>query len=251
MLVPATIAINKEWEEAIVLRFGKYQRLVGPGLFYKWPFVENFLKQDVRIITVDVAPQEVLTKDNISVKIDAVVFMRIVNIKDSIINIQNVHRSVVDFAQTTMKDIIGNVELDDLLERRDEISEKIENGVEKDTHSWGVDIIAVKLQNIALPDDMKRVIARQAEAEREKRAVIIKSHGELEAARNLEEAVNAMSNRALYLRTLSSLEDISFDQSNTIVFALPLDTVNGSIMGLAGFAGANKVAKDVKQKKTL
>ena len=117
--LPGCVAINKEWEEAIVLRFGRFQRLVGPGLFFKWPFVESFLKQDKRIITLDVSRQEVMTKDNISVTIDAVVFMKVANTKDSIVNIQNVGNSVMKYAQTTMRDVVGNVELDGLLARRE------------------------------------------------------------------------------------------------------------------------------------
>lgn len=247
--LPATVAINKEWEEAIILRFGKYQRLVGPGFFFKWPFAENFLKQDKRIITLDVSRQEVMTKDNISVSIDAVVFVKVVNTKDSLVNIQNVWHSVTKYAQTTMRDVVGNVELDELLAKRDEIADRIEKIVEKETEGWGVDIIAVKLQTIELPEDMKRVIARQAEAEREKRAVIIKSEGELTAAENLEKAVRQMSNRAMYLRTLSSLEDISYDPSNTIVFAIPMDIIRGEIMGLTALAGANKATKAMQEKK--
>jgi len=247
--LPATVAINKEWEEAIILRFGKFQRLVGPGFFFKWPIAESFLKQDKRIITLDVARQEVMTKDNISVSVDAVVFMKVLNTKDSLVNIQNLWNSVMKYAQTTMRDVVGNIELDELLARRDEIANRIEKIVEKETRDWGVDITSVNLQNVELPEDMKRVIARQAEAEREKRAVIIKSEGELTAAENLEKAVKQMSNRALYLRTLSSLEDISYDQSNTIVFAIPMDMVKGEILGLSAFAGANKTAKTVQQKK--
>ena len=249
MFLPATVAINKEWEEAIVLRFGKFQRLVGAGFFFKWPFAESFLKQDKRIITLDVSRQEVMTKDNISVSVDAVVFMKVVNTKDSLVNIQNVWNSVMKYAQTTMRDVVGNIELDELLARRDEIANKIEKIVERETQDWGVDIISVNLQNVELPVDMKRVIARQAEAEREKRAVIIKSEGEFTAAGNLEKAVKMMSNRAMYLRTLSSLEDISFDQSNTIVFAIPMDMVKGEILGLAAFAKVNRAAKAAQPKK--
>jgi regulator of protease activity HflC (stomatin/prohibitin superfamily) len=249
MFVPATVAINKEWEEAIVLRFGKFQRLVGAGFFFKWPLVETFLKQDKRIITLDIARQEVMTKDNISVSVDAVVFMKVVDTKDSIVNIQNVWNSVTKYSQTTMRDAVGDVELDELLARRDEVADRIAKIVEMETKDWGVDIISVNLQNVELPEDMKRVIARQAEAEREKRAVIIKSEGELTAAENLEKAVQQMSNRAMYLRTLSSLEDISYDQSNTIVFAIPMDMVKGEILGLSAFAGANKAAKTVEQQK--
>ncbi len=241
--LPATVAINKEWEEAIILRFGRFQRLVGPGFFFKWPFAESFLKQDKRIITLDVARQEVMTNDNISVSIDAVVFMKVVSTKDSLVNIQNVWNSVMKYAQTTMRDVVGNVELDELLARREEIANKIEKIVERETQEWGVDIISVNLQNVELPEDMKRVIARQAEAEREKRAVIIKSEGELTAAGNLEKAVQKMSNRAMYLRTLSSLEDISYDQSNTIVFAIPMDIVKGEILGFSAFAGASNAVK--------
>jgi len=247
--IPATLAINKEWEEAIILRFGKFQRLVGPGFFFKWPYVETFMKQDKRIINLDISRQEVMTKDNISVTVDAVVFVKIVNTKDSIVNIRNVWDSVMKYAQTTMRDVVGDVELDELLARRDEVADKIANIVDRETAEWGVDIISVKLQTVELPEDMKRVIARQAEAEREKRAVIIKSEGELTAAENLERAVNKMSNRAMYLRTLSSLEDISFDQSNTIVFAVPMDIVKGEVIGLTAFAEANKAVKTTQKSK--
>jgi regulator of protease activity HflC (stomatin/prohibitin superfamily) len=245
--LPTTVAINKEWEEAIILRFGKFQRLVGPGFFFKWPYIETFLKQDKRIITLDISRQEVMTKDNISVTVDAVVFVKIVNTKDSLVNIRNVWDSVMKIAQTIMRDVVGEIELDELLARRDEVADKIGNIVDRETSDWGVDITSVNLQTVELPEDMKRVIARQAEAEREKRAVIIKSEGELTAAENLERAVNKMSNRAMYLRTLSSLEDISFDQSNTIVFAVPIDMVKGEIVGLSAFAEANKAFKNTQK----
>ena len=245
--LPTTVAINKEWEEAIILRFGKFQRLVGPGFFFKWPYAETFLKQDKRIINLDISRQEVMTKDNISVTVDAVVFTKIVNTKDSLVNIRNIWDSVMKYAQTTMRDVVGDVELDELLARRDEVADKIANIVDRETTDWGVDITSVKLQTVELPEDMKRVIARQAEAEREKRAVIIKSEGELTAAENLEKAVSKMSNRAMYLRTLSSLEDISFDQSNTIVFAVPMDIVQGEVIGLSAFAEATKTKKNAKK----
>ncbi len=246
MLLPGTIAINQQWQEAIILRFGKFKRLVGPGMFFKWPLMERFLRQDIRIQTLDVMKQEVMTKDNISLMADAVVFMKITSTPKSLMNIVNVKLSVMQYSQTTMRDVIGSVELDDLLARRDEIAERIKSIVDRETETWGVDIRSVNLQNIELPNDMKRVIARQAEAERERRAVIIKSEGELVAAKNLQAAVVEMSAQALYLRTLSSLEDISFDQSNTIVFAMPINMVKGEIMGLAGLAGATRAVKATK-----
>lgn len=252
VFIPTTVSINKQWEEAIVLRFGKFVRLVGPGMFFRWPFVERFIRQDMRIQTLDVMKQELMTRDNISLHVDAVVFMKVINTPKSLINIQDVRLSTVQYAQTTMRDVIGNVELDDLLAKRDQIAERIKTIVDKDVNTWGIDVISVNLQNIELPLDMKRVIARQAEAERERRAVIIKSEGELVAAQNLEQAVREMSTQALYLRTLSSLEDISFDQSNTIVFAIPMDMVKGEIMGLAGLAGVNQPApvRETRRRKT-
>ncbi len=251
IFIPATVSINKQWEEAIVLRFGKFVRLVGPGMFFKWPGVERFIRQDMRIQTLDVMKQELMTRDNISLNIDAVVFMKVTNTPKSLINIQDVRLSTVQYAQTTMRDVIGNVELDDLLAQRDQIADRIKLIVDKETERWGIDIQSVNLQNIELPMDMKRVIARQAEAERERRAVIIKSEGELVAAQNLEQAVREMSTQALYLRTLSSLEDISFDQSNTIVFAIPMDMVRGEILGLAGLVGASQPppVRSVRRKK--
>ena len=251
IFIPATIAINKQWQEAIVLRFGRFVRLVGPGMFFKWPGIERFIRQDIRIQTLDVMKQELMTRDNISLNVDAVVFMKVTNTAKSLINIQDVRISTVQYAQTTMRDVIGNVELDELLAQRDQIAERIKTIVDKETERWGIDIQSVNLQNIELPTDMKRVIARQAEAERERRAVIIKSEGELVAAQNLEQAVQQMSTQALYLRTLSSLEDISFDQSNTIVFAIPMDMVRGEIMGLAGLVGAAEPAavRQVRRKK--
>ncbi|MCF2136929.1 MAG: SPFH domain-containing protein [Candidatus Thorarchaeota archaeon] len=245
LMIPLTIAINKQWEEAIILRFGRYKRLVGAGIFFKWPFVEKFLRIDRRIQTIDVSRQEVMTKDNISLVADAVVFMKVVKTADALMNIQDIKTSVISYAQTTMRDVIGNVELDDLLAKRDEIANAIEEIVDKETAEWGIDIISVNLQNIEIPEDMKRVIARQAEAERERRAVIIKSEGELRAAENLEAAVKKMSTKALYLRTLSSLEDISFDQSNTIVFAIPMDMTRGEIIGLTGLAGGTTKKKQI------
>ncbi len=153
------------------------------------------------------------------------------------------------YEQTTMRDVVGDVELDELLARRDEVADKIAAIVDRETKDWGIDITSVNLQTVELPEDMKRVIARQVEAEREKRAVIIKSEGELTAAENLEKAVNQMSNRAMYLRNLSSLEDISLDQSNTIFFAVPMDIVNGEIMGLSAFAGVANTTKKSKKNK--
>jgi hypothetical protein len=172
--------------------------------------------------------------------------MKVINTPKSLMNVLDVKLSVIQYAQTTIRDVIGHVELDHLLAKRGQIVDRIKGIIDKETDEWGVDILSANLQNIEPPADMKRVIARQAEAERERRAVIIKSEGELTAAKNLEQAVQQMSTQALYLRTLSSLEDISFGENNKIVFGLPLDVVRGEIIGLTGFAKSRKGDREQK-----
>jgi regulator of protease activity HflC (stomatin/prohibitin superfamily) len=184
--------------------------------------LDGVITRDTRIRTLDIPRQEVITKDNISVGVDAVVFLRIRDTKKSIINIQDFIYAVNKYAQTTLRNVVGEKDLDQLLEKREEIAKLIKTIVDKEADNWGIDVTGIELQNIELPTDMKRVMARQAEAEREKRAVIIKSEGEIIAAKNLKKAANTLMESkkgvGLRLRELSTLADISYDQSNTIVF---------------------------------
>ncbi len=235
-MAASSVVINAEWEEAIILRLGKYNRSIGPGLFLKIPMVERAIKRDMRIRTIDIPKQVVITKDNISVKIDAVVFIKVIDSMKSIIRIQNFEYSVKQFAQTTLRNVVGQYELDDLLSKREEVAKKIREIVDKVALEWGVDITNVELQDIELPEDMKRVMARQAEAEREKRAVIIKSEGELIAAENLRKAASELIKvpAALELRKLATLSDVSQDQSNTIVFAVPLEALTTTMAATSG-----------------
>ncbi len=230
-LISSAIKINNQWEEAIILKFGKYKRTVGPGLFFKWPILETYVRRDKRIRTLDIPQQQVITRDNISVGIDAVVFLKVMDTRKTIVEIQDFVYSVKQYAQTTLRNVIGQKDLDELLSKREEIAEEIKKVVDEVTDEWGVDIISVELQDITLPEDMKRVMARQAEAEREKRGVIIASEGELEAAQNLRKASDelAKSKYSYALRQLQTISDVSQDQSNTIIFA-PTEALDSPVL---------------------
>jgi regulator of protease activity HflC (stomatin/prohibitin superfamily) len=245
-IIGTTIRMNNQWEEAIILRLGKYKKTVGPGVFFRWPFIDSVVTRDMRIRTHDIPRQEVITKDNISVGVDAVVFLRVKDTKKSIINIQNFMYAVNKYAQTTLRNVIGQKSLDELLEKREDIANSIKSVVDKEADKWGIDVTGIELQNIELPANMKRVMARQAEAEREKRAVIIKSEGEVKASDNLKKAADKLMESkngvALTLRELETISDISYDQSNTIVF---YPTGLGSDMLLAGTA-LSKIKKEKK-----
>jgi len=229
--IGSTIKVNKEWEEAVILRFGKFKRIKKAGIYLKIPFAESVFKRDLRTQTLDIAEQKVITKDNISVGVDAVMWFKVIDTKKSVMKIKDVHYSVKQFAQTSLRNIVGKKELDELLSKREEVASEIEKILDEASEEWGIDIERVELQNIVLPENMKRIMARQAEAEREKRAVIIKAEGELEAARNLKKASNilAKSRFGLQLRQLATIADVSQDQSNTIIF-VPTEALNSPIL---------------------
>ena len=223
-LILLSVRIVKEWERGVVLTLGKYSRKAKPGINIIIPFVENLIVVDMRITTLDIPKQEVITKDNVTIKVNAVVYMRIEDEEKAILKIRDLHYAVAQYAQTALRDVIGEIELDELLANREAVAEKIKQLVDRETAEWGVDIVSIKLQDVELPDNMKRAMARQAEAEREKRAVIIKSEGEVVAAQNLLKAAKMLEKAkpALHLRTLQTLTDVSSDK-NTIIFTLPLE----------------------------
>ena len=189
--------------------------------------IQSFRKVDVRTKAVDVPEQEAITKDNVSIKINAVIYYKVFDASKAIIEVENFKYAVSQLAQTTMRNAVGAVTLDELLSQREKISEEICKIIDKATDDWGIKVENVELKDIALPEEMKRVIATVAEAEREKQAVITKAQGEVEAANNLVEAANLMGNApgALHLRTLATLNDLSSDQSNTIIFAVPIEVL--------------------------
>lgn len=214
-----------EYERGVRFLLGKYDGIMEPGWRLVFPIVQSYQKVDIRVRVVDVPDQDAITKDNVSVNVNAVLYYQVQKAEIAIVKVENFTYAVSQLAQTTMRDVVGEVSLDELLSQRDIISARIREIVDKATEEWGVQVVSVDLKHIELPEDMKRTIAKQAEAEREKRADIIKAEGELASAENLAKAADilAAAPGALHLRTLQSINDISSDQSNTVVFAVPLE----------------------------
>jgi regulator of protease activity HflC (stomatin/prohibitin superfamily) len=214
-----------QYERGIKFQFGKYLRTVEPGWRLIFPIFQSMTKVDIRVKAVDVPDQDAITKDNVTVNVNAVLYYKVVAADKAILEVEHFYYAVSQLAQTTMRDVVGEVTLDELLSNRDEISQRIQQIVDKATDPWGIKVVSVDLKHIELPKDMQRTIAKQAEAERERRAVIIKAEGEVAAADNMAKAANilASSNGALHLRTLQSINDLSSDQSNTVIFAMPLE----------------------------
>jgi len=214
-----------QYERGVKFTIGKYTGIMEPGWRLVIPVFQSYQKVDMRIKAVDVPDQEAITKDNISVKVNAVIYYKVKDANKAIIEVENFFYAVSQLAQTTMRNVVGEVNLDELLSNRDTIAEKIRSIVDLATDAWGIEVKSVELKDVNLPEEMKRVIGKQAEAEREKRSVIIKAEGEVIAAENLAKAASILSGAdgAIHLRTLSTINDVSSDQSNTIVFALPIE----------------------------
>lgn len=227
ILVLSSIKQIDEYEKGIKFTRGKYSQTLEPGWHVIWPIFQSLRKIDIRVKVIDVPEQDTITKDNISIKINAVIYYNIFDAKKAVLSVEKYAYAVSQLAQTTMRNIVGSVTLDELLTERDSISANICSIVDKATDAWGVKIENVELKDVALPEEMKRVMAKVAEAEREKLAVITKASGELEASKNLAEAASNLSASpgALHLRTLSTINDVSSDQSNTIIFALPVEVL--------------------------
>lgn len=214
-----------QYEKGLKFLFGRYYKTMEPGWRLVWPIIQGYEKVDMRTKAVDVPDQNAITRDNVSVTVNAVIYYRVVSAEKAILEIEDFRYAMSQYAQTTMRNVVGEATLDELLGGRDKIADRIREIVEKTAASWGLDVLNVELKDIRLPEVMERTIAKQAEAEREKRAVIINSEGELAASKNMAEAARTLSEvpGALHLRTLQSINDISSDQSNTIVFTVPLE----------------------------
>ena len=223
-----------EYERGILFTFGHYSKVLKPGWHVVWPIIQFFKKIDIRTKAVDVPEQEAITKDNVSVKINAVLYYNVFDAGKAIVQVENYNYAVSQLAQTTMRNAVGAVTLDELLSEREKISTEICKIIDEATDPWGIKVENVELKDIALPEEMKRVIAKVAEAERERDAVITKAEGEKVSAENLAYAARVMSESpgALHLRTLSTLNDLSSDQSNTIIFAVPIEVLD-AVKGIA------------------
>ena len=214
-----------EFERGIKFSRGKFNKIMNPGWNIVLPIFQSMKKVDIRTKAVDVPEQDAITKDNVSVRINAVIYYKIFDASKAILEVENFHYAVSQLAQTTMRNAVGEVTLDELLSEREKISDKICAIIDRATDPWGIKVENVELKDVALPEEMKRVIARVAEAEREKEAVITKAKGEVEASENLRIAADNLASNpvSVHLRTLETINDLSSDQSNTIVFALPID----------------------------
>lgn len=216
-----------QYQRGVKFMLGKYIGIKNPGWRLVIPIIQSMTKVDIRVKAVDVPDQDAITKDNVTVNVNAVLYYKVAAVDKAILEVEQFYYAVSQLAQTTMRDVVGEVSLDELLSNRDEISSRIQQIVDAATDPWGVKVVSVDLKHIELPKDMQRTIAKQAEAEREKRAVIIKAEGEVIAADNMAKAANTLASApgALHLRTLQSINDLSSDQSNTVVIGLPLEVL--------------------------
>ena len=227
LVILSSFKVVRQYERGVKFTLGKFTGIMNPGLRLVIPIIQNWERIDLRVIVVDVPHQDCITKDNVSVRVNAVLYYKVKSAEKAVIQVEKYHYAVSQLSQTTMRNVVGEVTLDELLSNRDELSKKIEDLVDKATDPWGIDITSVDLKDVSLPDQMKRTMAKEAESERERRALIITSEGEKLASENLMNAAKKLSSAkgALHIRTLQDLSDISSDPSNTVVFAIPIDGI--------------------------
>ena len=227
ILLSAAIKIVQEYERGAVFRLGRFVGLRGPGLVFLIPFVERMMKVDLRVITMDVPAQECITRDNVTVKVDAVIYFRVVDASNAVLKVLDYIKATSLLATTTLRNVVGQSELDELLAHRDKLNDKMQVIVDEGTNPWGIKVSMVEVKDVEMPDTMKRAMAAQAEAERERRAKVVHAEGEYQAAEKLADAAKIISTQpiALQLRYLQTLAGIATERTNTILFPLPLDMV--------------------------
>ncbi len=227
IVIASAIHLAAQWEKGVVFRLGRFSSVKGPGLFFIIPLVDQVRLIDTRIRAMDIPAQQVITRDNVPVKINGVIFFKVDQVQDAIIKIQDYRYAISQYAQTSLRDVVGQMSLDQLLGEREEISKAIETAVERDTSGWGLEVTGIRIQDIEMPEDLKKMMSRQASAEREKRATITKAEGDREAASNLALAAQTMreSPGAMQLRTLQTLDGLGPTASNTVVITLPMNII--------------------------
>ncbi len=237
VLLPRVVKITQEWERAVILRLGRFVRVRGPGVVFLIPFVERALKVDVRVVTHEVPPQEVITRDNVTIKVSAVLYFRVLvdHVQDAVCKVLNYVQATSQISQTTLRSILGQHELDDLLANREKINLALQRVIDEQTEGWGIKVTVVEIKDVELPTPMQRAMARQAEAEREKRAKIIHAEGEFQAAQRLAEAAQVLgiNQGAMQLRFLQTLTEISTENSSTVIFPVPVDTIRPFLQQLS------------------
>ena len=233
LLLRSAIKIVPEYERGVIFRLGRVIDAKGPGLFFIIPIVDQMMRVDLRVVTLDVPTQEAITRDNVTVKVNAVCYFRVMDPVEAVVKISNYLLATQQIAQTTLRSVLGQSELDELLSQRDEINQKLQQIIDDQTEPWGIKVSVVEIKDLELPQSMQRAMARQAEAEREKRAKIIHAEGELQASRELAEAASVMATQsgALQLRYLQTLSEISAEHNSTIIFPLPIEMMQGLMGG--------------------
>lgn len=223
------VRVVQEYERGVIFRLGRLVGAKGPGLFLLYPFIDRMIKVDLRVVTLDFPAQEGITRDNVTLKINAVVYFKVVNPEAAVVQVEDFRRATWQIAQTTLRNVIGQSELDELLAERDKINDTLQQIIDEATEPWGVKVTLVEIKDVELPATMQRAMARQAESEREKRAKIIHASGEYEASKQLAEAATIMSSQpsALQLRFLQTLTEISAEKNSTIIFPLPIELLQG------------------------
>ena len=222
------IKIVQEYERGVIFRLGRLVGARGPGLFFILPFVERMVKVDLRVVTMDVPRQDVITQDNVTVKVDAVVYFRVVNPEDAVTKVMDYFRATSLVAQTTLRSVLGQSDMDELLSKREELNQRLQHIIDEATEPWGVKVTIVEVRDVSLPADMINAMSRQAQAERERRAKIISAEGEFQSSTRLAEAAEVMSAQpiTLQLRYLHTLSEIATEKNSTIVFPLPIDMID-------------------------
>src|SRR5213595_633335 len=231
IIVPQAIRILREYERGVIFRLGKLLGAKGPGLIFLIPVVDRMVKMDLRVVTIDVSRQEVMTRDNVPATVDAVVYFRVVDPVAAVVKVENFWKATSLIAQTTLRSVLGQAPLDDLLSQRDVINQKLQEIIDRQTEPWGVKVTAVEVKDVALPESMKRAMAKQAEAERERRAKIVNAEGEFQAAEKMVQAAAMMSKEpiALQLRFLQTMREISSEHNTTTFSPLPIDLLTALI----------------------
>ncbi len=227
ILIPATVKILPEYERGVILRLGRLLGTKGPGFFLIIPFVDTMRKADLRVITMDVPPQEVITKDNVTVRVNAVVYFRVVDPESALLKVMDYVRATSQIAQTTLRNVLGQAELDELLTQREKLNQSLQQIIDEHTDPWGIKVSAVEIKEVELAEQMKRMMAAQAEAERERRAKIIHADGEFQASERLADAgaIIAREPVTLQLRYLQTLTEIAVEKNSTVIFPLPMDLI--------------------------
>ena len=242
-LVGAAVKVVQEYERGVIFRLGRLVGAKGPGLFLIIPFIDRMVKIDLRTVTLDIPSQEAITRDNVTVRVNAVCYFRVVDPEAAVVRVENYLVATLQIAQTTMRSVLGQSELDELLSKREEINQRLQEIIDEQTAPWGIKVSVVEVKDVELPQEMKRAMARQAEAERDKRAKVIHAEGEFLAAQQLSEAANIISSApsALQLRYLQTLSDISSDETRTIIFPLPMDLISAFVGNRGEASGAASV----------